>query len=65
VVDTRLIVVQNAKHANLRAARNANTCPPGTDPALDPATAENDKKARIRGLFSWPSGSAQPAQRPR
>jgi len=38
VVDTRLVVVQNAKHANLRAARNANTCPPGTDPALVPAT---------------------------
>ena len=31
VVDTRLVVVQNAKHANLRAARNANTCSPGTD----------------------------------
>ena len=39
VIDTRLVVVQNAKHANLRAARNANTCPQGTDPALDPATA--------------------------
>jgi hypothetical protein len=31
VIDTRFVVVQNAKHANLRAARNADTCSPGTD----------------------------------
>ena len=37
VVDTRLVVVQNAKRANLRAARNADTCPAGTDLASVPA----------------------------
>ena len=37
LVDTRLVVVQNAKHANLRAARNADTCPAGTDIASVPA----------------------------
>jgi len=43
VVDTRLVVVQNAKHANLRAARNANTCPPGIDPSLVPATVGSSR----------------------
>lgn len=38
VVDTRLVVVQNARHANLRAARNANTCPAGADLASVAAT---------------------------
>ncbi len=64
VVDTRLVVVQNAKRANLWAARRANTCPPGTDPALLPATGAPSSNGDPRAGGSAAAARPEKAEAP-
>ena len=56
VVDTRLVVVQNAKRANLQVARTANTCSPGTDLASVPATGTSASTGDPKGGGSTAAG---------